>query len=103
MIDNYARNVIDKFEYSEAKEFYYFDQIPFEKCTPNVRNILLQLKPVAVYMVQGRPFVSFFYCTEAEKRNMAWQIWNAQLYFKNNNRDIQWKKSMHRYNAAGKT
>lgn len=79
MIDNYARNVIDKFEYSEAKEFYYFDQIPFEKCTPNVRNILLQLKPVAVYMVQGRPFVSFFYCTEAEKRNMAWQIWNAQL------------------------
>ena len=33
MIDNYARNVIDKFEYSEAKEFYYFDQIPFEKCT----------------------------------------------------------------------
>lgn len=79
MVDNYVRNIIDKFEYSEAKGFYYFEDIPFEKCMPNVRNVLLQLKPLAVYMVQGRPFVSFFYCSEEEKRRLAWKIWNAQL------------------------
>ena len=79
MVDNYVRNIIDKFEYSEAKGFYYFEDIPFEKCMPNVRNVLLQLKPLAVYMVQGRPFVSFFYCSEEEKRSLAWKIWNAQL------------------------
>lgn len=79
MVDNYVRNIIDKFEYSEAKGFYYFEDIPFEKCTPNVQNVLLQLKPLAVYMVQGRPFVSFFYCSEEEKRSLAWKIWNAQL------------------------
>lgn len=43
MVDNYVRNIIDKFEYSEAKGFYYFEDIPFEKCMPNVRNVLLQL------------------------------------------------------------
>lgn len=92
MVDNYVRNIIDKFEYSEAKGFYYFEDIPFEKCMPNVRNVLLQLKPLAVYMVQETLcfFLLLFWGRKETSgmENLECAIRYCYLYFKNNDRNI---------------
>lgn len=80
MMTGYMEHVIERLGYSTAEGFYTYENIPFMSYPPHICNVLKELKPCAVYMIDNRPFVCFF---DVDKREMwnriGWKIWNSQI------------------------
>lgn len=73
--------VILKLGYGNSKNLVYFND--FESCTytTHIAKIVFEIKPYAIYFLDGKPFIFFFdsFLDERSFKTISKKVWNAQI------------------------
>jgi len=73
------KSVIDALGYSHSGALYYSDSSDI-KGNRSIQKLFRELEPMAIYLVDNKPFIVFFEATEKNiDQNLIKKVWNAQI------------------------
>jgi hypothetical protein len=81
-ISNVTMKVIEKLGYLNSDNFYYYqDLLTCSELSFHDRKVIMEIRPNAFFLADGRPKVLFFEYVddENERRELHKKIWNAQI------------------------